>query len=620
MSEGERIGLTDIVRKLPAVVRRLPSILKGAYYFALIREQADLTMGDILVNNANKHGDVTAILYESRAISYSQLNALVNKTANYLHALGIERGDVIALNMQNRPEVLAIIMAAAKLGAACAMFNTAQRSEGLVHSLTLTRPRAVIIGEEQMEAWHTATAAATSPSALDFEFKLFVPDIDILSESAFKQWKRRHKTPEHFVNLISAVDSYRSDEPRVLNRPVAGDTAVYLFTSGTTGLPKAAPSSHLKWFKAYGGFGHMALALKPDDVVYVPLPLYHGTGLLVCWGAALAGSCAIAIRRKFSATQFWDDVRRFDATVFGYVGELCRYLLAQAPSPRDKQHRLTRMIGNGLRPSIWKPFKKRFGIKQVSELYAASEGNIGFSNFLNLDNTVGFSTAPFALVQYKEGTREPVRNKHGQLTRVAQGEPGLLLGEITERWKFEGYSQSEATEQAIVRDAFKKADAWFNTGDVLRSIGWRHLQFVDRMGDTFRWKGENVSTTEVENILDDFNNIGEVIVYGVEIPEGSGRVGMATVTLAEPSAGLDTNSLLLFLEERLPRYALPVFLRVTPEIEKTATFKYKKVDLKKLGYSARPGDSLYVLHPDKSRYVRLTLALAKQIDDATLRF
>lgn len=617
---GERVRLVDIVRSLPAVVKRTPSMLRGAYYFALIKEQAELTMGDVLRDNAAKHGSSIAIHYENRSVTYAELNNYINQIANYLHALGIQRGDVLALNMQNRPELLAIVIASAKLGAACAMINTSQKGEVLRHSLSITKPRAVIIGEEQMTEWESAQSLDGEHVPLDVEFNLFVPDIDTLSDHAFEQWSRKHKTPQQFINLVTTSQSHTVDEPRPLSRPRAGDVAFYLFTSGTTGLPKAAPNSHIKWFKAFGGFGHMALALKPDDVVYVPLPLYHGTGLLVCWGAALAGCSAIAIRRKFSASQFWDDVRRYDATVFGYVGELCRYLLAQPPSPKDKQHRLKRMLGNGLRPNIWHQFKSRFGIEQVSELYGSSEGNIGMVNFLNLDNTVGFSTAPFALVKYIEGTREPVPDSQGRLSRVTPGQPGLLIGQITDRWKFEGYTQLEDTEKAIVRNAFDDGDAWFNSGDILRNIGWRHLQFVDRMGDTFRWKGENVSTTEVENVIDRFDNIKEVLVYGVELAETDGKAGMATLTLARPKEGLDQDALLAFLNDKLPRYAVPLFLRITGDIELTATFKYRKTELKELGYAPRTGDTVLMLNPDKGRYVRLTTTSAAQIDAATLRF
>lgn len=606
----DRITGRQILSQLPWVARKLPDLLKGYYYYALLGPDKNYTMADVLAENAARFGNRPAILFQDRRISYAQLNAWANRMAHYFRSLGVRRGDVIAIDLENRPELFAVLMGALKIGAAGAMINTSQRGQVLAHSLNLTQPKLFVIGEEQVEAFESARAQVEhlTPSNV-----LFVADADTLNEDGV--------APAGMVNLAAAIRKYPDQNPRLDESNRAGDVAVYLFTSGTTGLPKAAPSSHRKWFKAYGGFGHMSLGMTPQDVMYVTLPFYHGTALLVCWGAALAGGSAIAVRRKFSASEFWNDVRRYQATCFGYVGELCRYLLNQAEGPSDRQHGLRRMIGNGLRPSIWRRFTERFGIEQVAELYGASEGNIGFSNFLNLQNTVGFSTAPFALVKYHEGTREPVRNSKGRLEKVKQGEPGLLLGEITPKWNFEGYSQKDATEKAILRDAFRKGDAWFNTGDVLKEIGWRHLQFVDRMGDTYRWKGENVSTTEVENVFDRFDGIQETIVYGVEIPGTNGRAGMATLVPSAPGRRLDGKALLGHLKAELPPYAIPIFVRVTDEIEKTGTFKYRKVDLKKLGYSLeRKADEVLVWLPGSDAYRPLTPDLVQDIENGQFRF
>ncbi|WLQ14221.1 long-chain-acyl-CoA synthetase [Hahella aquimaris] len=610
MPQEGRISARDLARQLPFVAQKLPALLKGYYYYALLKPDKALAIGDIIERNADTHGECDAILYRDRRISYEAFNAWANRFAHYYRARGVARGDVIALNLENRPELLAALAGALKLGAAGAMINTSLRGDALAHCLNLTRPKLVVVGEEQLEAIASAAPLLNIPA--DSQHMLFLADADTLKEDSI--------TPEGYVNLGAIIKNYPDANPVVTDRPLAGDTAVYLFTSGTTGLPKAAPSSHRKWFKAYGGFGHMSLALTEKDVVYAPLPLYHGTGLLVCWGAALAGASALAIRRKFSASEFWSDVRLYGATCFGYVGELCRYLLAQPPGPQDRHHKLKKMIGNGLRPSIWNQFKERFGIEQIAELYAASEGNVGFTNFLNLDNTVGFSTAPFALVKFHEGTREPVRNGKGKLQKVAKGEPGLLLGKITSKWNFEGYSQPEATEQAIIRNAFRKGDAWFNTGDVLREIGWRHLQFVDRMGDTFRWKGENVSTTEVENVLDKLDDVEEAVVYGVEIPNMSGKAGMAAIVAKDKQRGPDMQRLAQTMQQALPAYAMPVFIRVTPAIAKTGTFKYRKVDLQKNGYLLNePEDRVYLWMPEAGEYRSLTLEMIAALESGGYR-
>jgi len=597
----------DLMRSLPGVLRRFPFIARGLYYYAVKDDRKQLTLGKLVERNAARYPNRAAVLLDDCLITWQEFDVWSNRIAHYLKDQGLVKGDTIAVLLENRPELLATVAGAAKAGVACAMLNTSQKGKVLAHSINLIEPRMLVVGEELLEN------AASVLDDIDLRHRdplQFLADTNTLNMFG--------EAPEGYTNMGLEVSRRPSTPPSLSNPVVMGDTAVYLYTSGTTGLPKAAPGSHRKFIRAYGGFGMLSLAMEPDDVLYCPLPLYHGTALLVCWGSALAGGSAIALRRKFSTSSFWSDVRRYRATTFGYVGELCRYLLNQPPTDQDRQHSLTKMIGNGLRPSIWKEFKQRFGIETVAELYASSEGNIGFSNFFNMDNTVGFSTAPYKLVKFYDGTREPVRNEKGRLEEVAKGEPGLLIGEITKKWAFEGYTQKDATEKSILRDGFKAGDAWFNTGDVLREIGFRHLQFVDRMGDTFRWKGENVSTTEVENIIDGSGLVEEAIVYGVEIPGTNGKAGMVTLVAG---ADFDISQLFTYLQDNLPRYAIPVFVRVTDSIEKTGTFKYRKVDIQKLGYALdRPADDVYAWLPGSEGYTLLTPELVADLDSNTISF
>lgn len=604
----DNVTAMDIVRSLPGILKRFPAIAKGYYYYSVKDARKTITLGTLIENNAEKHGERPAILFEDRSITWGDFNAWSNRIAGYFQAQGLKKGDSIAVFLENRPEVLAVVAGAAKIGVACAMLNTSQKGKVLEHSAKLVKPKMVVVGEELVTAFDDIKASLELNHPTPF---LFLADTNTLN--AFGD------APSGYANMAQQVSTFNSDNPVLSDPPRTGDTAIYLFTSGTTGLPKAAPGSHNKFLKAYGGFGLMSLSMKPEDVFYCTLPLYHGTGLVVCWGSVLAGGSAFALRRKFSASAFWDDVRRYDATVFGYIGELCRYLLNQPSSDQDRNHRATRMLGNGLRPSIWKEFKDRFGIETIAELYASSEGNIGFSNFFNQNNTVGLSTAPYKLVKFHDGTRDPVRNEKGVMLEVAKGTPGLLIGEITKKWSFEGYTQKEATEKSILRDAFKKGDAWFNTGDVLRQIGCGHLQFVDRMGDTFRWKGENVSTNEIENIIDGSGMIEEAIVYGVEIPKTNGKAGM--VTLVPNKSNFDINKLLTYLRDNLPAYAVPVFVRVTHSIEKTGTFKYRKVDIQKAGYALeRPNEEVYAWLPKTEGYTLLTPELVSEIDAGQFNF
>ncbi|MCP5207597.1 MAG: long-chain-acyl-CoA synthetase [Hahellaceae bacterium] len=604
------ISARDVLRQIPPLLGRVGSIVKGYKYYSLKDVNAPYSLGKVIEENARRFPKNTAIFYQDTVINYEDFNAWANRFAQYFRARGIVKGDNIALFLENRPELLAALAGATKIGAACAMLNTSQKGQVLEHSINLIQPKLFVIGEELIENFETVKTKVTNdPSTC-----LFLADTNTL--------ENRGQAPEGYINLAESSLGFPGENPSMATPVKLGDTCVYLFTSGTTGLPKATPCNHKKFFKAYGGFGMMSLDMKPSDVLYVTLPLYHGTALLVCWGSALSGGAAIAIRRRFSASEFWQDVKKYNATCFGYVGELCRYLLNQPARPDDSRNSLVKMVGNGLRPSIWKEFKQRFGIDQVVELYGSSEGNVGFSNFLNLDNTVGFSTAPFALVKYHEGTRDPIRSDKGRMEKVTKGEAGLLLGKINKKWSFEGYTQEEATEKAILRDVFKKGDAWFNTGDLLRNIGCRHLQFVDRMGDTFRWKGENVSTTEVENIFDASSLVEETIVYGVEVPNTNGKAGMATIVASKKNGNFDIDKLYEYLQANLPAYAIPVFIRLTDSVDKTGTFKYKKGDLKSSGFklNERTGDTVFVLLPGQKSYVQLTADIATGIENNEYRF
>jgi len=513
----------------PGLMRKLPFMARGYYYYSMSNDDKLGSMGTLVERNAKRHSEQPAIHYNECQINWHEFNAWANRYAHYFRRQGLNRGDTIAIFLGNRPELLAAVTGAAKIGIACAMLNTSQKGDVLAHSISLVNPQMIVVGEELLDSFEAVRDKVT-PEERDNAL-LYLADRDTRSDFG--------EAPAGYENLAEAVSHFDDLDPAPADPPRRGDTAVYIYTSGTTGLPKAAPSSHRKFFKASGSFGLMALNMTPDDVLYCTLPFYHATALLVCWGSVVAGGSSLVMKRRFSASTFWDDVRYYGATTFGYVGELCRYLLNQPPSRQDRNHPLRKMIGNGLRPSIWKEFKERFGIEHVAEFYASSEGNIGFTNILNLDNTVGISSAPYKLVRVKEGTKEPIRNSKGHLEEVKQGEPGLLIGEITQKWQFEGYTQKEATEKSIVRDAFKPGDAWFNTGDMMRDIGCRHLQFVDRMGDTFRWKGENVSTTEVENSIDGFGGFEEAIVYGVEVPGTDGKAGMATLVPREQTPDLD---------------------------------------------------------------------------------
>jgi fatty-acyl-CoA synthase len=390
--------------------------------------------------------------------------------------------------------------------------------------------------------------------------------------------------------------------PASASAVLAKDTAFYIFTSGTTGHPKASVMTHYRWLRALAAFGGLGLRLHQNDTLYSCLPLYHNNALTVAVGSVLNSGATLALGRSFSASRFWDEVIAYDATAFIYIGEICRYLLNQPPKPTDRAHKVRLIAGNGLRPEIWEDFTSRFGIARVCEFYAASEGNTAFINVFNMPRTAGVSPLPLAYVEYDPDTGAPLRDENGRVRRVPSGEPGLLISPVNKLQPFDGYTDPAASEKKLIRNAFRDGDCWFNTGDVMSPQGMGHAAFVDRLGDTFRWKGENVATTQVEAALASDDSVEECNVFGVEIPRTGGRAGMAAIKLRD-GAEFDGEKLAHTVYERLPGYALPLFVRVVQSMEHTTTFKSRKVDLREQAYRSDVTDPLYVLGGRDEGYV-----------------
>ncbi|MHC8318846.1 long-chain-acyl-CoA synthetase [Pseudomonas sp. LB3P31] len=599
-----------MLRKLPAIARALLRVVRGMKAANVKDPTQSCGLGWSFEQATLRNPDGAALLQGDRLLTYAQVNQWANRIAHHLTAQGIRKGDVVAVFIENRPELLVSILAVAKTGAISALLNTSQTRDTLAHSLNLVAPAAIIVGGELVAAF----TAVRERVAIDPARTWYVADQDTCHHPGM--------APEGFINLMAAIADSPGDNPLSSQQIFLDDPCFYIYTSGTTGLPKAGVFKHGRWMRSSASFGTIALDMGPDDIVYCTLPLYHATGLCVCWGSAISGSSGFAIRRKFSASQFWGDVRKYRATTLGYVGELCRYLVDQPPSVDDSQHRVTKMIGNGLRPGAWSEFKSRFAVDHICELYAASDGNIGFTNVLNFDNTVGFSLMSWELAAYDHDSGQPLRDAGGFMRKVAKGEQGLLLAKIDDKAPLDGYTDSQKTAKVVLHDVFEKGDRYFNTGDLLRNIGFGHAQFVDRLGDTYRWKGENVSTTEVENILLQHPNISEAVAYGVEVRNTNGRAGMAAITPAESLATLDFSELLAFAREQMPAYAVPLFLRVKVKMETTGTFKYQKTRLKDEGFD--PGktgdDPIYAWLPGTHTYVQVTEQVLAEIHDGKHRY
>jgi fatty-acyl-CoA synthase len=567
------VGLLDIAPRLPGLLMDAPAILRGVITGFGARPTAKTSIGKVFQERAARYADKVFIKFGDEQLTYRESNETVNRYAAVLAAKGVGHGDVVGVMLRNSPQSVLLMLAVVKCGAVAGMLNYHQRGTVLAHSIGLLSARAVVAETDFIEP--------ITESGADTNGLMTVDELQRLAVTA----------PITNPATTSAV--------------LAKDKAFYIFTSGTTGMPKASVMTHYRWLRALAGFGGLGMRLTSNDTLYCCLPLYHNNALTVAVSAVLNGGATLALGKSFSASRFWDDIIRYDATAFVYIGEICAYLLNQPPKPTDRQHHVRVIAGNGLRPAIWDEFTQRFGIERVCEFYAASEGNTAFLNVFNLDKTTGICPSPVAFVEYDGETGDPLRDDAGRVRKVKTGQPGLLLSKVSSFQPFDGYTDPKASEKKLVRNAFKDGDVWFNTGDLMRSQGFGHAAFTDRLGDTFRWKGENVATTEVEAAVSRDQQVEECTVFGVEVPGAGGRAGMVAIQLKEGEK-FDGKALAKAAYEHLPGYAVPLFVRVVESLAHTSTFKSQKVDLRKQGYGGgdeKSDDPLYVLSGRDEGYV-----------------
>ena len=564
------VGLIDIATRVPGLLADAPVMIRGVLTGLLARPTSKTSIGKVFQERAARFGDRVFIRFGEQQLTYREANATANRYAAVLAARGVGRGDVVGIMLRNSPNAVLMMLAAVKCGAVAGMLNYHQRGEVLAHSLGLLDAKVLVVESDLVDTVDECGAPGVAPTTIE--------EVQRLAATA----------PTTNPASASAV--------------LAKDTAFYIFTSGTTGHPKASVMTHRRWLAALGAFGGLGLRLKGSDTLYSCLPLYHNNALTVAVGSVINSGSTLALGKSFSASKFWDEVIASRATAFIYIGEICRYLLNQPPKPTDRAHKVRLIAGNGLRPEIWDEFTSRFGIARVCEFYAASESNAAFINIFNVPKSTGISPTPLAYVRYDHDTGAPLRGEDGRVQRVPAGEPGLLLSPVNRLQPFDGYTDPAASEKKLVRNAFRDGDCWFNTGDLMSPQGMNHAAFVDRLGDTFRWKGENVATTEVERALGSDKSVEECTVFGVEIPRTGGRAGMAAVKLRD-GAEFDGKALAHTVYDQLPTYALPLFLRVVEAMEHTTTFKSRKVDLRDEAYGPGIEDPLYVLTGRDEGYV-----------------
>jgi len=596
------ISLIDLLAKGSKLIPQLPRIIKNVKKTKSIKDDSYESIGKIIEANALNHGSILALKFEDQSYTYAKFNHIVNRYANYLLAEGIKNGETVISFIENRPELLFLIAACAKIGAIVSLINPNQRGKVLIHSMELTKSKYFMIGEELLSYFEDIKDSISNST--DHKY-YWISDQKITD------------CPKNYTELKSELKKVGTENPATTQQIKSGQPYAFVFTSGTTGLPKASRQTHRKWFLTYYWFGKINMNLSINDVMYVPLPLYHTNALIVGWPTALAGPCTMIMRRKFSVTEFWTDVKKYKVTGFIYIGELCRYLLNAPTSDLDKGHRIKKIMGNGLRPDIWHQFKDRFQIKNIYEFYGAADGNVGFANILNFDCTIGFSPQNFRIIKYDVENDSPIKDSKGFLIPVSKGETGLLISEISEESVFDGYVNAERNEDKILRHVFKSGDQWFNSGDLLQDIGYKHARFIDRIGDTFRWKGENVATAEVEGVVGDLKCVEICAVYGVQITNNDGRAGMVTI-VKHAKETFDIDTVAEHLHKALPKFAMPIFIRLKDEISLTHTHKIKKFDLKKEGFDC--DGKIYVMLPKSMTYVEMDKNLRNDINKGVYIF
>jgi fatty-acyl-CoA synthase len=543
---------------------------------------------------AESFGAAPALTDRGTSLSYRELAESVRRYARWSLKQGLVRGDVVCLLMPNCPQYLAIWLGLTRAGVAVALLNTNLSGEVLAHSINIVNPRYVIVGASLAAAAHSSRAHV--PETVRFELSSEL-ELDSLSAD-----------PLPDTECVP---------------PSLEDRALYIYTSGTTGLPKAANVSHLRvmqWSHWFAGL----MDTQPTDRMYNCLPLYHSVGGVVATGATLVRGGTVVIRERFSASEFWKDVVAERCTLFQYIGELCRYLLASAPHPEETRHSLRLCCGNGLRGDVWVPFQERFNIPRILEYYASTEGSFSLYNCEGRPGAIGrippFLThrMPVALVKFDQESGVPLRDANGLCIRCSVDEPGEALGALANGGRFEGYADTAASEKKILRNVFAQGDAWYRTGDLMRKDGQGFFYFVDRVGDTFRWKGENVSTSEVAAVVTAYPGVADAVVFGVAVPGADGRAGMAALVAESPD--FDLVAFRRYLAARLPDYARPVFLRLISDIEITGTFKLRKQEPAAEGYDyTRVKDALYFDDRQQQAYARLDEASYALLREGKIR-
>ncbi|NWJ08745.1 S27A6 protein, partial [Crypturellus undulatus] len=568
-----------------------------------------LSLIDLFMLRAEKIPHKPFIIYEGKVHTYQDVDKRSNRIAQvFLHHRILKKGDTVALLMGNEPDFIHVWFGLAKLGCVVAFLNFNIRSRSLLHCINKSTAKALVIAEDCL-------------GSIEEEF------ISHLMDNNITIWLMSSSSPfQHVHTILDKLDKVPDDPVPSHLRSVTNqrNTAMYIFTSGSTGFPKAAIISHLKALTACSAF--FQCGTVSQDIMYITLPLYHVSASLLGLGGCIELGATCILKKKFSASQFWNDCRKYKVTVFLYIGELCRYLCNQPSKEEDKVHQVRLALGNGLRPAIWKEFLMRFGPIKIFEFYGSTEGNSLFLNYTNKIGAVGragiFSKFihSFELLKYDVWKQELMKDEYGKCKKVPIGESGLMVIKVTQETPFYGYAGNEEfSEKKLLRNVFVKGDVYFDTGDLLVMDQNGFLYFSDRVGDTFRWKGENVATLEVSEIIEMIDFVQEVNVYGVSVKNYEGRIGMAAIVL-RPDQGFDGERLYKHVVDFLPSYARPYFVRIMDVMQTTATLKHQKIHLVNDGFNPEIiPEPLYFLYESAHSYIPLTKEIYKEVVSGEIR-
>jgi fatty-acyl-CoA synthase len=583
------------------------SWLKAIELTSNIEANPQILFADIVEEHAARRPDRPALLSDSETFSYGALAVRINRYARWARSAGIKPGDTVCLFMPSRPDYVAAWLGITKVGGVVALINTKLIGPSLSHCINVAAADHVILAAELADVFETAVAY------LDRVPKIWIHGGDADGAGPVL---------DDILERVDGSPLTATERPAV----TINDRALLIYTSGTTGLPKAASISHRRILNWGGWFAGLTGA-SPEDRLYDCLPLFHSVGGIVAPCSMLSAGAAVVVSDKFSVGHFWSDIARWDCTLFQYIGELCRYLLKAPASEFETSHRLRLACGNGLRGDIWEAFQARFAIPRILEFYAATEGNFSLYNVEGKPGAIGrippllAHRFPAAIVRVDPELGTPVRDADGLCIACARDEVGEAVGRIGTAdqggGRFEGYTDQAQTDKKILRDVQAKGDAWFRTGDLMRLDQQGYFHFVDRIGDTFRWKGENVATSEVNAAVADGPGVAEATTYGVEIPGADGRAGMTAIVIG---SGFDLQEFAAHLARRLPAYACPVMIRICAALDSTETFKQKKHELVRDGFDPHHvTDPLFFREPKSGEYRPIDAQAYARILDGSIR-